>query len=492
MGFLNLKELSLKMRFIYSFVFVIIITITILSTVNHFRWNRNYLKQVRDEGLILTQTLAQGSMDPIIRNDFYTLNEYVNTLIKKKNIAYIVITDKQDDVLAQSHGALSKIPQPINSHVIGLNRSFLVQTYYNPDFKTRINDISVPVFIDKNKWGAVRVGFSLAYMRAEITKNILVVIVTSLVLVIIGIGVALILSRFVTEPIKKFSRSMETVASGNFEQEVSINTADEFGLLARSFNEMAVSLKKNKLELKKTYQRLMQKEKMAALGEITARIAHEIKNPLGIIKGTAQILVDEKENADIKLEVAGFIIDEVNRLDAKVRDLLNHSRLQPPALRKVDVNDILEETIHIWEFQKSEGRHITIYRNYCQKLPPLMLDREQIRQVILNLLINSREAMPDGGKITVATGLDFQKEAHHNPGNMGGVLIEFEDTGIGIQEKDLSRIFDPFFTTKKDGTGLGLATVNRIVENHKGKISVESKLGAGTRFALHFPINDKA
>ena len=479
------------MRFIYSFIFVIIITITILSLVNHFRWNRNYLKQVRDEGLILTQTLAQGSMDPIIRNDFYTLNEYVNTLIKKKNIAYIVITDKQDHVLAQSQGALNKIPQPINNQVIGLNRTFLVQTYYNPDFKTRINDISVPVFIDMNKWGSVRVGFSLAHMHAEITKNILVVMVTSLISILIGIGVALILSRFVTEPIKKFSRSMETVASGNFEQEVSIDTADEFGLLARSFNKMAVSLEKNKLELKKTYQRLMQKEKMAALGELTARIAHEIKNPLGIIKGTAQILVDEKENADIKLEVAGFIIAEVNRLDTKVRDLLNHSRLQSPTLRKIDINDILEETIHICEYQKSAGKHITICRNYNQKLPPLMLDREQIRQVILNLLINSFEAMPDGGKITVATGFDFQKEDHHNPGDMGGVLIEFEDTGIGIQEKDLSRIFDPFFTTKKEGTGLGLATVNRIVENHKGKISVESKLGAGTRFALHFPINDK-
>ena len=492
MSLLNLKELSLKMRFIYSFVFVIIITITILSMVNHIRWNRNYLKQVRDEGLILTQTLAQGSMDPIVRNDFYTLNEYVNTLIKKKNIAYVVITDKHDHVLAQSSGALRKIPQPINSRVSGLDRTFLVQTYYSPDFKTRINDISVPVLIDMNKWGAVRVGFSLAHMRAEITKNILVVMATSLVSLFIGIGVALILSRFVTGPIKKFSRSMETVASGNFEQEVSIDTADEFGLLARSFNEMAVSLKKNKLELKKTYQRLIQKEKMAALGELTARIAHEIKNPLGIIKGTAQILVDEKENADIKLEVAGFIIDEVNRLDTKVRDLLNHSRLQSPVLQKNDINDILEDTLHIWEYQKHKGGNITICKNYDRTLPPLTLDREQIRQVILNLLINSSEAMPNGGKITVATGYDPQKEVHHNPGEQRDVLITFEDTGIGIHANDLGRIFDPFFTTKKDGTGLGLATVSRIVENHKGKISVESNINAGTRFILHFPVNANA
>lgn len=479
------------MRFIYSFIFVIIISITILSLANHFRWNRNYLKQVRDEGLILTQTLAQGSIDPIIRNDFYTLNEYVTTLIKKKNIAYMVITDKQDRVLAQSQGALSKIPQPINSHVIGLDRTFLIQTYYNPDFKTRINDISVPVFIDMNKWGTVRVGFSLAHMRAEITKNIMVVIMTSMVSILIGIGVALILSRFVTEPIKKFSRSMETVASGNFEQEVSIDTADEFGLLARSFNEMAVSLKKSKLELKKTYQRLMQKEKMAALGELTARIAHEIKNPLGIIKGTAQILVDETEDPAVKLEVAGFIVEEVNRLNTKVHDLLSYSRPRPPDFQKVDINEILEETVRFWEYQKYPEKQISIIKTFNQKMPVLLIDREQIRQVILNLLINCCEAMPDGGNIAVTTDFESQQKDHNNSRNMDGVRVEFEDTGIGIQDKDLSRIFDPFFTTKKEGTGLRLATVNRIVENHKGRISVESKFREGAKFTLHFPINNK-
>jgi len=479
------------MRFIYSFIFVIIISITILSLVNHFRWNRNYLRQVRDEGLILTQTLAQGSIDPIIRNDFYTLNEYVNNMIKKKNIAYVFITDRHDRILAQSPGTLNEIPRQINRNVQGLVKTFLVQTYYNSEFKTRINDISVPVFIDSNKWGNVRVGFSLAHMRAEITKNILVVIMTSLVSILIGIGVASILSRFVTGPIEKFSRSMETVASGNYEQEISLDTTDEFGLLAKSFNEMAVSLKKSKKELKSTYRSLMQKEKMAALGELTARIAHEIKNPLGIIKGTAQILVDETEDTAVKLEVAGFIIEEVNRLNAKVRDLLSYSRPQPPDFRKVDINEILEEIIHFWEYQKNEEKQISIIKKFNQKLPVLLIDREQIRQVVLNLLINCSEAMPDGGNITVATDFESQQKDHHNARDMDGVRVEFEDTGIGIQDKDLSRIFDPFFTTKKEGTGLGLATVNRIIENHKGKIRVESKFCTGTKFTLHFPINNK-
>ena len=489
MDFLKLKNLSLKMRFVYSFILVIIITISILALTNYLRWKNNYLRQVRDEGLILTQTLAQGCLDPIIRKDFSTLNAYVNNLVKKNNIAYVIITDRHDRILAQSTGALEKIPEPITANVRGLDKTYLVQTYDNPVFGTRINDISVPVLVGTHRWGTVRVGFSLAHMRVEMTKNILVVMMTSLISVLIGVGVALLLSRLVTDPIEKFARSMETVASGNYEQEISIDTADEFALLARSFNEMAVSLKKSNEELQKTYRRLMQKEKMAALGELTTRIAHEIKNPLGIIKGSAQILVDETESADVKLEVVDFIIDEVNRLDIKVRDLLNHSRPKPPNLGNVDINELLEERIHFWESQKNAGERITIHRQYHEDLPPLQLDEEQIRQVILNLLINCCEAMPDGGTITVKTGFDPpQKDCR--PGNRGGVFVEFEDTGMGIRREDLGRIFDPFFTTKKEGTGLGLSTVNRIIENHKGKIRVESQIGAGTRFTLHFPLSD--
>ena len=491
MGFLDFKKVSLKMRFVYSFILVIIITISILALTNYLRWRHNYLKQVRDEGLILTQTLGQGSIDPIIRNDFYTLNEHVNNLIKKKNIVYVIITDRHGRILAQSTGALRKIPEPINNNVQGLVKTFLVQTYHNPTLKAQINDISVPVFVDTNKWGTVRVGFSLEHMRVEMTKNILVVIMTSLVSVLIGIGVALILSRFVTGPIEKLARSMETVASGNYEQEISIDTADEFDLLSRSFNEMAVSLKKSKAELQKTYSRLMQKEKMAALGELTTRIAHEIKNPLGIIKGSAQILIDETEDSDVKSEVVDFIIDEVNRLDIKVRDLLNHSRPRPPNLKKTNINETLEERIHFWESQKNLGNQIKINRKYTQDLPDILIDREQIRQVILNLLINCNEAMPDGGIFTVTTGFESQKGDPEDSRDSGSVFVQFEDTGIGIRKEDLGRIFDPFFTTKKEGTGLGLSTVTRIIGNHKGKISVESEIGKGTRFTLHFPVNDR-
>ncbi len=498
MDFLNVTRLSLRMRFIYSFVFVIILTIFILSLANHFRWNRNYLRQVRDEGLILTQTLAQGSIDPIIRNDYYTLNEYVTSLIEKKNIAYVVITDRHDRVLAQSADALDIIPAEIIRNVKGIVSPYLLQTYFSPILKTRVNDISVPVRIDSQKWGTVQVGFSLEHLRAEIVKNIFVVILTGFVSVFIGIAVALILSRFVTDPIEKFVRSMKTIAAGDLEQEIQIDTTTEFSVLARSFNQMADSLRESQEELKKTYQQLMQKEKMAALGELTARIAHEIKNPLGIIKGSAQILVNEHEKDDVKIEVGGYIIEEVNRLDAKVRELLNHARPQTPALQETDINEVLEKSIQFFESQRLEEKKIRIIREFYPAMPVLLLDSEQVRQIVLNLMINAYEAMPDGGEIRIATAWTAPsvhngsiptsgRESSRKERKNGSVVVKIIDTGTGIPAEDRSKVFDPFFTTREKGTGLGLSTVNRIIENHRGTIEMSSRLGEGTEFTITFP-----
>ena len=235
---------------------------------------------------------------------------------------------------------------------------------------------------------------------------------------------------------------------------------------------------------------------------MTAGIAHEIKNPLGIIKGSAQILVDETESLEVKVEVGGYIIEEVNRLNNKVLDLLNYARPNPPALQDVDINKVLEERIQFWESQKVGEHKIKIIRKFNSNIPTLFLDKEQLRQVILNMIINACEAMPDGGRIKITTNLD-SRNYNNRSGEKGDrenansfldncyAKIEFEDTGIGIAKKDLHKIFDPFFTTKKNGTGIGLSTVSRIIENHKGMIKVESKEGQGTKFIVLFPLTQE-
>jgi signal transduction histidine kinase len=389
----------------------------------------------------------------------------------------------------------------VNKEVKDNINPYLIQTYYNLTLNTKINDISVPVVIDSKKWGKVRVGFSLAHMHREVAKNILIVLVTGLISVVIGIIVALVLGRFVTGPIEKFVHSMKMVAQGDLNEEVSIDSHDEFGVLAGSFNKMAKSLRKSEDELRNTYQRLMQKEKMAALGRLTASVAHEIKNPLGIINSAAQILADETKDPEDRSKMVATIIDEVNNLDTKIHDLLYYAKPKPASFQKANLNDILEKKIQFCESRKPEERKIIITRRFNRDIPLLFLDEKQIGEMSLNIIINACEAMPNGGELIISTDCGSQGEisksnktkGSETPGNLydqGFIRVEFKDTGIGIRQENLEKIFDPFFTTKERGNGLGLSTVYRIVERHKGKIEVKSKEGEGTKFIILFPVTE--
>jgi len=161
----------------------------------------------------------------------------------------------------------------------------------------------------------------------------------------------------------------------------------------------------------------------------------------------------------VKAEVGGYIVEEVNRLNNKVLDLLNYARPNPPTLQEIDINEVLEERIQFWESQKVGEQKVKIIRKFNRNIPALLLDKEQLRQVILNMIINACEAMPDGGQIKITTNLDSRnnnrsgekgdRENFNKFLDNGYVKIEFEDTGMGIAKKYLHKIFDPFFTTKK-------------------------------------------
>ncbi|MCG8335150.1 MAG: ATP-binding protein [Proteobacteria bacterium] len=492
MAILKKRNISLRTRITTAFVFVIIVTITILSVANHYRWYNDYIQQARDEGLILVQTLAQSSIDPIIKHDFFTLNQRVQTLIQKESVIYIVISDKNNQVLVQSESALALIPPEILGNKTSGDVPNLIQTYMNPRLQINVNDIQANALIDNRPWGRVRIGFSLEHLDREVRKNIYIVLATGLISIVIGIGVAFVLSRLITGPIEKFIHSMRTIADGDLQQEIQIETMDEFGALAKTFNHMSYSLRANKEELQQTYQRLIEKEKMAALGELAARIAHEIKNPLSIIKGSAQIFVDKRSDPVIKAEVGEYIIEEINRLSGKVRVLLDHAKPHNKNLKAIDINSVLEDSIQFWESQKNSRQKIKINRRFSDRIPPLMIDNELIRQIALNMIINSCDAMQDGGMITVETDIVLPRDMERlgikdTLPDTRYTVLRFEDTGIGIPPADLPKVLEPFFTTKKNGTGLGLSNVNRIVENYQGKILVENIKEKGARFSIFLP-----
>ena len=225
-------------------------------------------------------------------------------------------------------------------------------------------------------------------------------------------------------------------------------------------------------ELQKTFEQLLQAEKLSSLGELSAGIVHEVRNPLAAIKGAVEILEDELAKDSPRREFADLAKKEVERLDKLVGEFLRFARPATLAVQPNDLNAIAESVISLVENQ-AVSQSVEIEKNLQRNLSKVSVDSEQIKQVLLNLAINSLQAMPDGGKLLFRT---FESDKN--------CVVEIEDTGGGIDQKIVSKIFDPFFTTKEKGVGLGLSIAHKIVSQHNGKLSVESNNG-NTAFTLH-------
>jgi two-component system sensor histidine kinase HydH len=233
-------------------------------------------------------------------------------------------------------------------------------------------------------------------------------------------------------------------------------------------------------ELKSMEQELLQAEKLSAIGQLSAGLAHEIRNPLSSIKGAVEILAADYPPDHRKHRMLKVLDREADRLNKVLTNFLSFARPQKMQFKPSNAVDRLEGVIRLIEAQLTKA-HIEIVRHYPDSPPLVVMDDEQLGQVFLNLLLNAIQAMPHGGKLNIDVRVVKTKK---DP----GLQLQFRDTGVGIKPEDLPNLFNPFFTTKQEGTGLGLAICYRIIEQHGGRIRVESEPGQGTTFSLWLPL----
>lgn len=223
----------------------------------------------------------------------------------------------------------------------------------------------------------------------------------------------------------------------------------------------------------------MEREKSAFLEEMARGLAHEIRNPLGSIKGAAQYLKSESGSPETE-QLLEVIAEEVDRLERVVSRFLSFANPYTVNLVPRDINTLVERALELIRRDKLP-KDISIETNLSQDLPPVEIDEEKFMQVVFNLVLNALEAMPDGGTLTLSSSL-LEDE------RMRAVKLTVEDTGVGIRKEHMKQLFKPFFTTKKEGTGLGLAICRKIVGEHGGYIRVSSQSGKGTRFHVVLPV----
>ncbi|MDY0189925.1 MAG: cache domain-containing protein [Desulfuromonas sp.] len=280
-------------------------------------------------------------------------------------------------------------------------------------------------------------------------------------------------AKILTNPIQHMTQTIRRVKSGHINEKMHIDTNDELGELARTFNHMTEKLARNQ-EMEAS---LAQQGKMASLGILSSGVAHEINNPLGVILGYAGYLESKTGPDDPNYKYIHEIKRESKRCRKIVQDLLGYARTPQSVFELTDINTLLEQIID-FAANHTDMHHVTINKKFADKLPLLKIDGDQMRQVAINLLLNAGGAIADKGKIEVET----QRSGDE-------VLIIFRDSGCGIEAEKLEKIFEPFYTTKEKGTGLGLAISKQIIEQHHGTITMTSTTAVGTTVTLCLPMD---
>jgi len=319
--------------------------------------------------------------------------------------------------------------------------------------------------------------------------------------IIITVILFLILYNFVMKPLSYLVEGMKRLSAGDMDYRINIDSHDEIGHLARSFNAMSDELKEYKekmenwtksleeevekktAEIYKAQEHLINTEKLASLGRMAAGVAHEINSPLTGIVTFAHLMM-KRTPAENKQDIEDLktIIDQAERCSKIISGLLGFSRKSASEKSMVDLNTLISSTLAMVRHQ-SRFLNILFDLQLDTTIPKVNVDPNQIQQVFLNLLINAADAMEKKGKVTLATGLVENNAAK---------FVEFEitDTGSGIPEDILGKIFEPFFTTKPagKGTGLGLAVSYGIIKKHEGTIFAKSMPGSGASFYIHLPV----
>lgn len=287
-----------------------------------------------------------------------------------------------------------------------------------------------------------------------------------------------VLLVLVEQPLEELMRTIGRVRRDDLTARVEFaKREDDIGKLGRQFNEMIEQLERNRGVIEELHRREMGRaEHLATLGELAAGLAHEIRNPLAGIAGVVDVMSKELPAESSSRTVLSDVQNEILRIQNILNDLLSYARPRPPTFHPANLNTTIEQAILLAR-QQLRNRPVQVLFTPNPSLPQVCHDPALVQQVVLNLVLNGIQAIPNEGRVELSIGQE---------GNQA--LIVVKDNGKGISPEALPKIFKPFFTTRKEGTGLGLSLANGIVQSHGGKIEALSILGQGTQFRIHLPI----
>jgi len=494
---------------------VLVIIISLAFTLFFFRKQSNSLtEQAEVKGELLASLLAHNAQLGVFTENPDLLGDPIKGLLENRDLLSVAVYTADGKILLGLNQPGAVLSPGSEKWDAGIGRMLGASTpaihFRNNDnfvFWTRVvlkspavdnNDIYVnatPPGESEQAIGFVRIVMDGRPLQKNMNALLLESVLIGIVFLIIGSVISYIISGKITKPLNRLTERVNLFGRGGEFQEISIETGDEIGNLAMAFNNMVNSLKKREIENRELEEQLRHSQKMESIGTMAGGIAHDFNNILMVINGYSTLLKLEFDEESNPWSYANQINAAGERAAILTQRLLAFTRKQVLSPRPI----ILDETVR--SVGKMLARLVTedIELRFCLDAAEsvVMADPGQLDQVLMNLVTNARDAMPNGGVITITTGVvkldeDFVKR-YPQIIRADYLLLMVSDTGVGISEAVREKIFDPFFTTKEagKGTGLGLSMVYGIVKQHDGIIEVDTESGKGTSFRIYLPLIKK-
>ncbi|MGC9043063.1 MAG: ATP-binding protein [Myxococcota bacterium] len=360
-----------------------------------------------------------------------------------------------------------------------------------------LNDSRYPT--DSSK--IVEVKYKIKIIKDKINKAFLDVVLNGILLFLISLFIAYVISYLIEHPLSKMVQEIDVITGGDLKKRVSGSNISELDRLAQNINKMVDSIeghisqiRRQQEEKERLENQLRQSQKMEAIGLLSGGIAHDFNNIMSAILGYTNLLqMQFNNNKDVRSKL-DQIVSAIERGTRLIRILMTFSRRQAVNFRTLDLNEVIANINKL--LRRLIGEDIRLNIKFSSESAMVLADPTNIEQVIMNLVTNARDAMPQGGELTIEVSIrevDEEQAKAHNAVTGKYVVLSVIDTGKGIEKENLEKIFDPFFTTKEagKGTGLGLSVVYSIIKQHNGFIAVESGINKGTRFDLYIPYNSE-
>lgn len=483
-------RMSLRTRFmVWATVLIMVLLVSILLVIEQ-REVKAIFEEQKEKGVLIAKNIAYLNLPAFIQWDEEGVRENIEEQIDE-NLVYVVFYGRYNNLFVGTSFIedykeiylYSDLGEEVDE------KSYLFERKKFEDKKSahilRILEIEVPIFVrgSPKRWGSIKIGLSLEEMRAEILKTRLMLIFIGCGGLLIGAFGAVLLARRITGPLKKLVEGTVKISKEDFSQKIDITSQDEIGNLAQSFNDMSRKLLLARERMEVASNKLIQAEKLASIGRISAGIAHEIRNALTSVKLNIQKLVQSDRLGETEKEHLSISQEGIGQMEKFVKELLDFTRVSELNLARFSLEQILDESIKTLA-DTLELKKVVLEKSYEEGSPQVLVDADKLKQVFLNILRNAFEAVEEEGKINISLSLLKEQEGSK-------IRVFISDNGCGIPEENRETIFEPFYTTKASGIGLGLPIARKIIEQHKGTIRVKENAAQGTSFEILIPTEEE-